>query len=437
MIYYYYIFKSNYLKLEYLVYKMNNLIFYPYNNQYGILLEYIYDKYEDKITNLVYLSEFNGNKYNYRFRSFNDRKLVKSIVPHDCDISFTHTIDDKEIEFNYKLELVMDKNSNPMKMFQSLGHEGGEDRISKKSILSSKNKKDLLKFNEIAKQYITDKHEIQKKSSNDTIRIYYYQKEYWNMLGKSPKRPIDTLYLKQGEKEKLISMIDDFFEPKTRDLYLSYGMPYKHVVMLYGIPGSGKTSTISAIASYFDSDIYTIPITKELTDYGLIDAFSDISDKEDKKRIIVLEDIDCIFDTTRKEGDEHNMVTLQSILNCLDGHMCAEGTLLFMTANNPEKMDYAMVRSCRIDYKLELGYADEYQTQNIFKTFLPSQGEKFRSFYKKIKHKQFTTAMLQEFLFYNRNCENILDHIPSFIEIVDKNKPSELKSDKKDSGLYM
>ena len=29
-------------------------------------------------------------------------------------------------------------------------------------------------------------------------------------------------------------------------------------------------------------------------------------------------------------------------------------------------MDYAMVRSCRIDYKLELGYADEYQTKNIY-----------------------------------------------------------------------
>ena len=141
---------------------MNNLIFYPYNNQYRILLEYIYDKYEDKISNIVYLSEFNGNRYNYRFRSFSDRKLVKSIVPHDCDITFTHTIEDKEIEFNYKLELLHDKNSNPMKMFQSLGHEGGEDRIIKKSILSSNNKKDLLKFIEVANEYITDKHEIQK-----------------------------------------------------------------------------------------------------------------------------------------------------------------------------------------------------------------------------------------------------------------------------------
>jgi chaperone BCS1 len=257
------------------------------------------------------------------------------------------------------------------------------------------------------------------------------------MLGKAPKRPIETLYLKEGEKEKLVSMIDDFFNPKTRELYLSFGMPYKHIVMLYGIPGSGKTSTITALASYFDCEIYTIPITKELTDYGLIEAFSYVNDKEDKKRIIVLEDIDCIFDNTRKEGDEHNMVTLQAILNCLDGHMCVEGTLLFMTANNPEKMDYALLRSCRIDYKLELGYADEYQTKNIYETFLSNQRDNFNKFYKKIKHKEFTTAMLQEFLFYNRNCDDILEYIPKFIEIIEKNKPAELSSDKKEQNLYM
>tara|TARA_Y100000389_G_C17051381_1_gene312934 strand:- start:50 stop:562 length:513 start_codon:yes stop_codon:yes gene_type:complete len=170
----------------------------------------------------------------------------------------------------------------------------------------------------------------------------------------------------------------------------------------------------------------------------MIDALSEINDREDKKKIIVLEDIDCIFDTSRKSGDEHNMVTLQSILNCLDGHMCVEGTLLFMTANNPEKLDYAMLRSCRVDYKLELGYADEYQTRCIFETFLPKQLDKFSKFYKKISHRDFTTAMLQEFLFYNRKHENILELIPQFMEIVDKNQPGNLsKKDGSDKNLYM
>ena len=419
---------------------MYSLIYYPYNNVYRCLLEYICDNYGDKIENFVYLSESTMNTYRFGFKRSEELKKVKSIVPHDCNIKFIETIDEKEIAFECKLETLSDNCHGGNRMFtQSLGHDGVEDRLMKRLTISSYVKDDLILFVDTVKEYIKEKHESQKKSTNDTIRIYYYQKEFWTMLSKLPKRPIETLYLKEGEKENLLSMVDKFFAKETRDLYLSFGMPYKHIVMLYGVPGSGKTSTISAIASYFDCDIYTIPISKELTDYGLIDAFSYVNEKEDRKRIIVLEDIDCIFDTTRKEGDEHNMITLQSLLNCLDGHTCVEGTLLFMTANNPEKMDYAMVRSCRIDYKLELGYADEYQTKNIFETFLPNQTNHFKQFYKKINHMEFTTAMLQEFLFYNRECENVLEHLPKFIDIVEKNKPSKLSTEKMgaEKNLYM
>ena len=417
---------------------MNNLVYHGYNRNYRILLEYIYDKNKDKLNNIIYTNECNANRFNYNFRRHKDKQSIKTVLPYECDITFNECIEGKGINFTCKLETITDSNNCQKKYYHNLGHEGGEDRLFKKFTLSTESDKDyLIKFVDIATEYIKDKHEILKKSTADTIRIFYFQKDFWNMLGKAPKRPIETLYLKEGEKEQILSMVEEFFNPETRELYLSFGMPYKHIVMLYGIPGSGKTSTITAIASYFDCDIYTIPITKELTDYGLIEAFSYVNDKEDRKRIIVLEDIDCIFDTTRKEGDEHNMVTLQAILNCLDGHMCVEGTLLFMTANNPEKMDYAMIRSCRIDYKLELGYADEYQTKNIYDTFLSNQKDNFNKFYKKIKHKEFTTAMLQEFLFYNRKCENILEHIPKFIEIVDKNKPSELSTTKKEQNLYM
>ena len=149
-----------------------------------------------------------------------------------------------------------------------------------------------------------------------------------------------------------------------------------------------------------------------MLDTHLVDAFSYISDNESKERIIVIEDIDTLFDE-RKKGDKENGITLQGFLNCLDGFTCVEGTMLFVTANKPEVLDYAMVRSCRIDHKLKLDYADRYQTEKMFHTFLPEQSDKFNEFYNDIRHREFTTAMLQEFLFYNRDCENIM-------EIIDK-----------------
>ena len=425
----------------------NTLTLYSQDPLFKPVLEYLYDTYPDDICDFTYSNECKYSRY--EFRRYRDNPKIKSVYPNECEFTFRHYVTDDpentlEHEFHCKLEISMNKayanakvaNANPQLFCKNLGCEGAEDRILKRLQIKGDNKEDLIEFVDKAKEVITKKHEISKKSVKDTIRIFYFRKEFWNLLAKSPKRSIDTLYLKEGEKEKLVSLVDTFFDDKTRDIYLSYGMPYKQIVMLYGIPGSGKTSTITALASHFDCDIYSIPITKELTDYGLIDAFSYINEKEDKKRIIVLEDIDCIFDTSRKEGDENNMVTLQALLNCLDGHTCVEGTLLFMTANNPEKMDYAMIRSCRIDYKLELGYANEYQVKCIYDTFLPKQSENFKKFYRKIEHNEVTTAMLQEFLFYNRDCDNILEHMDQLMDIIDKNKPSKLSS-KKEKNLYM
>ncbi len=41
-----------------------------------------------------------------------------------------------------------------------------------------------------------------------------------------------------------------------------------HSMILWGPPGTGKTTAITTTASHFDCDIYTIPITKELSDYS-------------------------------------------------------------------------------------------------------------------------------------------------------------------------
>ena len=51
--------------------------------------------------------------------------------------------------------------------------------------------------------------------------------------------------------------------------------------------------------------------------------------------MIVIEDIDTLFDD-RKSGDTNTMITMQSLLNCLDGFTCVEGTMLYITANKPE-----------------------------------------------------------------------------------------------------
>jgi hypothetical protein len=73
----------------------------------------------------------------------------------------------------------------------------------------------------------------------------------------------------------------------------------------------------------------------------------------------------------------------------------------------------------------------------MFNRFLPEQSDKFNKFYNSISHLEYTTAMLQELLFFNRKCMNILDHIDEFKDIVKKNNRDDLKENKRGNNVYM
>ena len=69
----------------------------------------------------------------------------------------------------------------------------------------------------------------------------------------------------------------------------------------------------------------------------------------------------------------------------MDGVLEQDGAITFITANNPEILDDALLRSCRIDHKFELDYAGKYQTNAIFEMVLPEQKENFAERQKQIE----------------------------------------------------
>jgi len=404
---------------------MNN---WPFHDE---VLRYICMKYKDEIDSFNYSVEKIYHFNEWRFRRKEKPVELKIHMPNECDMNIIYKGESIRVKFN----VVLDNNDVPYKLMSQHDCCMDEEIVTKLELIAGS--KDILtQFADEAMEWCKNEKKKIKMNSKETMNIYYYKKDYWALLSKSPKRPLSTVYLKENVLDDLVKKTKKFFSDETRNVYLSFGIPYKSVQLIHGPPGTGKTSLIKSIASDLDCDLYILPISKDMLDTNLVDAFSYISDNEEKERIIVIEDIDTLFDGERKEGDDHNGITLQAFLNCLDGFTCVEGTMLFLTANKPEVLDFAMIRSCRIDNKIQLDYADKYQTEKMFNTFLPNQKERFKEFYKEISHKKFTTAMLQEFLFYNRECENIMDLLDEFIEIVEKNDPKNFEVVKEENKNF-
>lgn len=264
------------------------------------------------------------------------------------------------------------------------------------------------------------------KTNHKNIKKYIYvaKEGYWDLMNNTQARSLDTLFLKKGEKEELLHFVHDFLSDETKADYDKFNIPYKANILLYGKPGTGKTSTILAIASELKLNIGLIPISKCLDDTKLIHAMNSV--KKHDCKIIVLEDIDCLF-MNRKECDTFkNSLTLSGLLNCLDGLFRNDGIIVFMTANNITTIDEAMLRSSRIDYKLYYDFADEYQTKQCFSFYFPTKADQFERFYEEIQYKQFTISMLQQFFFKHRKQKDLTKYIPELVQMIQfSEKPDE------------
>ncbi|KAJ3005194.1 hypothetical protein HKX48_000811 [Thoreauomyces humboldtii] len=69
-------------------------------------------------------------------------------------------------------------------------------------------------------------------------------------------------------------------------------------------------------------------------------------------------------------GDLFGKFTLSTLLNCMDGHTLANGTMIVMTSNHPEVLDPALIRPGRIDLHLRLGYCTRYQLRNMYRSVM-------------------------------------------------------------------
>jgi ATP-dependent 26S proteasome regulatory subunit len=207
----------------------------------------------------------------------------------------------------------------------------------------------------------------------------------WNKNIMVSHKKFDNTFFE--EKENLLKKLNYFLN--NEELYKKRGVPYNFGILMYGEPGCGKTSCIKAISNLTNRHVVEINLKKIKTCGEFERIFNDNKLDDNyiphNKKIIVLEDIDCMIDIVGKRENmkdseyceidkmDNDMakfmllqekisnstkyestdnLTLSCILNTIVGVHENYGRILIMTTNHVDSLDTALIRPGRINMRI-------------------------------------------------------------------------------------
>jgi len=329
--------------------------------------------------------------------------------------------------------------------------------------------------------YVYSMHQLQNYVDNitnkylETIQNYRYNKRFIYTLSKTKfdmdnetnldcwkedifetSRSFKNIFF--DGKTKLIEKIDFFLN--NRSWYYEKGIPYTLGIGLHGPPGTGKTSFVKALANYTNRHVICFSLKVIKTKYQLEQFFLENTYNSDNekgaitfdKKIIVIEDIDCIGDIildrkkinnssakskqksvtknknvisdvitamsemNKTEGKECTVlknyeppITLDDILNLWDGIRETPGRILIITSNHYDKLDPALIRPGRIDISHELGNASHSTISEMYFHYFKTTIDK--TALKKVKEYLYSPADLTNIYISNRNEKDFINRI--------------------------
>lgn len=196
-------------------------------------------------------------------------------------------------------------------------------------------------------------------------KLYTPSGNWFRSRDKVPLRSLDSVVLKNGELDKIVSDLQEFLAQEKR--YLHLGLPWHRGYLFYGDVGTGKSSIAKALAGHFGLDVYYLPLGDLTKDSDLTALLADIKPKS----MLLLEDVD-VFHAATSRDSESGELSLSGLLNALDGITTPHGMISVMTTNKIEKLDNALIRPGRVDVKKEFTSLDQDQGRCLFKHFYSS-----------------------------------------------------------------
>ena len=157
-----------------------------------------------------------------------------------------------------------------------------------------------------------------------------------------------------------------------KDKFEKLGLTPPKGVLMYGPPGNGKTMLARACAAQTNACFLKLA-GPQLVQMFIGDGAKIVRDafqlaREKAPAIIFIDEIDAVgtkrFDS-EKSGDREVQRTMLELLNQLDGFMHDTDIKIIAATNRPDVLDPALVRSGRIDRKIEFPLPGEESRSQI------------------------------------------------------------------------
>ena len=183
-------------------------------------------------------------------------------------------------------------------------------------------------------------------ADTDNVVVKTFQGTNWSTVVSYPKRPVDSLVTGDGTASDLILDLKRFL--KSEEEYVKCGRPCKYNVLLFGPPGSGKSSLVTIVASELDLDVCFLSIRPGMAEKDICKAISSLNPNS----ILVLEDIEVLCASATQGQSAASSLSI--LTNVLDGTLHKHKLITILTTAQPEMLDSVLVRHGRIDKTCKL-----------------------------------------------------------------------------------